>query len=264
MGEFKNIKFSVTGDRATILLNRPGKHNALNPGMIEELHEALSELEQKDDLLFVVLSGEGPSFCAGADLDWLAGSVARQKEQIRQEYERLAELLKRIAFYPKITIAAAHENVLGGGNGLLAACDFTVAEETTSFAFSEVKLGIIPATIMPFAAKRVSVRNLRKLMFSGERFGANEAHLIGLIDFIAPVNERMKVVGNLISELELVAPNALKACKQLLLKVESGELGLQDGEYTASVLAGLIHTEEGREGLQAFLEKRKPAWIHQK
>lgn len=262
MSQLKNLKLTINGNRADIFLNRPGKHNALNPEMIEELHEVLSELEHKEDLLFIVFSGEGPSFCAGADLDWLAGSATREKSQTRHEYERLAELLKRIAFYPKITIVAAHKNVLGGGNGLLAVCDFAVAEASTSFAFSEVKLGIIPATILPFVAKRVTARNLRKLMFSGEQFGTGEAHLIGLIDFIAPVNERMKVVGKLISELELVAPNALKACKQLLLKVESGELGLQDGEYTASVLAGLIRTEEGREGLQAFLEKRKPAWIH--
>ncbi|MDD4191920.1 MAG: enoyl-CoA hydratase-related protein, partial [Mangrovibacterium sp.] len=193
MNEYKNIKLGISGNRAAISLNRPAKHNALNPEMIRELAEAAAGLEQRDDLLFVVLSGEGPSFCAGADLEWFAGSIHRDQEQIRQEYELLAELLEKLVCLPQITIGVAHQNVLGGGNGLLAACDFAVAEEATSFAFSEVKLGIIPATIMPVVAKRVNSRNLRKLMFSGERFGAAEAHLIGLIDFIAGAGESMKM-----------------------------------------------------------------------
>lgn len=264
MNEFDNIRLTVKRPRADISLSRPGKHNALNPEMIEELHEALSVLERQEDILFVVFSGEGPSFCAGADLNWLAGSVIRERSQIRYEYERLAELLRRIVFYPKITLAAAHKHVIGGGNGLLAACDYTVAEETTTFAFSEVRLGVVPATIMPFVAKRVTIRDLRKLMFSGVRFAAREGHLIGLVDFIAAGNGRMKVVDELIKELGSVSPNALKACKQLILKVDSGEVGLQSGQYTASVLADLIHTGESREGIQAFLEKRKPDWIHQK
>lgn len=264
MSEFENLRLKIDGNRADIILNRPGKHNAINPEMIRELHEVVSELEQRDDLLFVLLSGEGPSFCAGADLEWFAGSINREHLQIRQEYEQLAVLLEKLVYLPQITIAVAHQNVLGGGNGLLAACDFAVAEEVTSFAFSEVKLGIIPATILPFVARRVASRNLRKLMFSGERFGAAEAHLIGLIDFIAETNGRMNVADKLIDELGSVSPGALKACKQLILKVDSGEVGLQSGTYTASVLAGLIHTEEAREGLQAFLERRNPVWIHQK
>ncbi|MEN6453778.1 MAG: enoyl-CoA hydratase-related protein [Prolixibacteraceae bacterium] len=264
MSEYNQIKLRISGNRATISLDRPGKHNALNPEMIRELHEAVTRLEQRDDLQFVVLSGEGPSFCAGADLEWFAGSVRQDQEQIRQEYELLADLLEKLVYLPQITIAVAHQNVLGGGNGLLAACDFAVAEEMTSFAFSEVRLGIIPAIIMPVVFKRVASRNLRKLMFSGERFGAAEAHLIGLIDFIAGPGESMKMANKLMDELGSVSPGALKACKQLILKVDSGEVGLQNGAYTASVLAGLIHTEEAREGLQAFFEKRSPVWIHQK
>ena len=264
MSEYHHVKLRISGNRADIFLNRPGKHNALNPAMIEELHDALRVAEQEKDVLFVVFSGEGPSFCAGADVDWLAGSAVREESQVIREYERLAELLIRITFYPKITVAAVHHHVLGGGNGLLAACDFTIAEETASFAFSEVKIGIIPATIMPFVAKRVAVRDLRKLMFSGARFVAGEAHLIGLIDFIAAGNGRMKVADQLIGELGSVSPNALKACKQLILKAELGEIGLNSGQYTASVLAKLIRSEEGQEGLRAFLEKRDPDRTSQK
>jgi methylglutaconyl-CoA hydratase len=264
MQALKNIKFVINGNRADVILSRPEKHNALNPEMIGELHEAINELEQRDDLLFMVLSGEGPSFCAGADLEWFAASVDREPVQIRREYEQLAELFRKIVCLPQITIGVAHQHVLGGANGLLAACDFAVAEEVTFFAFSEVKLGIIPATIMPFVAKRVASRHLRKLMFSGERFGASEAHLIGLIDFVTGTNDRMKIANKLIDELRSVSPGALKACKQLILKVDSGEVGLQSGAYTASVLAGLMHSADAREGLQAFLEKRDPVWINQK
>ena len=260
MKELKKIKLILNDSRATILLNRPSKHNALDPGMIEELHLAFNEVEQNDHIRFIVLAGEGISFCAGADIEWLSEAVRRERTENWQEYLSLAELLKKIARSLKITIAAAHRNALGGANGLLAACDFTIAEESTNFAFGEVKLGIVPAMILPFVARRVSTQNLKKLMFSGEPFRAGEAHLIGLIDFIAPDDSRMQLVDKLISELNLVSPNALKVCKQLILKVDSGELGIESSEYTAAILAELVHSEEGREGLQAFLEKRKPVW----
>lgn len=261
MSEFRNIRLTIRGNRADLLLCRPGKHNAINPEMTEELHEALSELEQRNDVLFVVLAGEGPSFCAGADLEWFAGSVNREQSLVRLEYERLALLLRRFFMLPQVTFAVAHQHVAGGGNGLLAVCDFTVADETTSFVFSEVRLGIIPAIIMPFVGKRMGMRHLRKLIFSGQRFGAAEAQLTGLIDFIAGGNGQMKLVDGLISELEAVSPAALRASKQLLLKVDAGEVGPDHGEYTASVLTELIYSEQGREGLRAFLEKRRPDWI---
>lgn len=262
MSEFRNIRLTIRGNRADLLLSRPGKHNALNPETIEELHQVLTDLEKRNDLLFVVLAGDGPSFCSGADLEWFAGSADREQSEVRLEYERLALLLGRFSRLRQITFGVAHHQVLGGANGLLSVCDFTIADETTSFAFSEVKLGIVPAIIMPFVAKRMDVRYLRKLMFSGQRFGAAEAQLTGLIDFIAGTNGRMKLVDELIRELEAASPTALKACKQLLNKVASGEIGIDDGTSTASVLAELLYSEEGREGLRAFLEKRKPDWVH--
>ncbi|MCW0482463.1 enoyl-CoA hydratase-related protein [Gaoshiqia sediminis] len=260
MEKFKYIKLEKSGVQATILLDRPKQHNALNPEMIEELHTVLDHLAEDEMVHFVVLAGEGESFCAGADINWFAGAVDRGKAENWQEFLRMAELMKKLATFPKITIAAAHRNVLGGANGLLAACDFSLAEKSTGFAFGEVKLGIIPATILPFVARRLSTQHLKKLMFSGERFGAVEAHAIGLVDFLAEDGKRMEVVDKLIGELKAVSPNALKACKQLILKVETGEVGLDSSEYTAAVLAELVHSDEGQEGLRAFLEKRKPDW----
>lgn len=264
MNEYQSIKFIESGNRADIVLNRPARHNALNPLMIDELLAVAGRLEARDDLLFVVLSGEGTSFCAGADLEWFASSGDRDQAAVLAEFGQMAALLRRFLYLPQITIAAAHQNVLGGGNGLLAVCDFAVAEETTTFAFSELRLGLIPATILPFIARRVSGRNLRKLLFSAERFGAREAQMIGLADFVCAPNESMKMAGTLLGSLGEVAPGALKACKQLILNIESGETGVNSGDYTASVLSGLMQSVEAKEGLQAFLEKRKPVWTGQK
>ncbi len=260
MKEYQDIKVQVDHDRATILLNRPEKHNALNTAMITELHEALDELAQNDEVNFVVFAGEGRSFCAGADISWFANAVNREKSENWNEYLQMADLLKKIYNFPKVTIAVAHKNVLGGANGLISACDFSIAEKSTAFAFGEVKLGIIPATILPFVAKRLSTQNLKKLMFSGERIWTTEAQAIGLVDFVAEDGARMTVVNKLIGELQNVSPNALKACKQLILKVDSGEVSTDSSEYTAAVLAELVESQEGQEGLRAFLDKRKPDW----
>ncbi len=260
MSTYQNIMLQVDDDRATISFNRPEQHNALNPALIEELHAALDELEQMPEVNYLVFAGEGKSFCAGADISWFANAVNREKAENWQEYLNMADLLKKIYNYPKITIAAAHKNVLGGANGILAACDFAIAEKATAFAFGEVKLGIIPATILPFVAKRLNSQNLKKLMFSGQRIWASEAHAIGLIDFIANDGQRFDSVDQLINELKQVSPNAVKACKQLILKVDSGEVNTDSSEYTAAVLADLVHSDEGQEGLRAFLEKRKPDW----
>ncbi len=258
--ELTCVKLELDGDTATIALNRAARHNAIDPVMIDELDSVFKELEQDNRILFILLRGEGPSFCAGADIKWFAGAALRDKSENRKEYLKLAELLERIFLSSKITIAAVHGNALGGGNGLLAACDFVVAEESAHFAFGEVKLGIVPATILPFVAKRVSVQNLKKLMFSGDPFGAREAFQIGLVDFIAPAGHASQIVAELLSGLRKVSPNALKTCKKLITKVGSGEVGTGSSEYTAAVLAELVHSKEAREGLQAFLEKRSPDW----
>ena len=258
--ELTRVKLMLDGDTATIVLNRAPRHNAIDPAMIDELDSIFKEVEQDDRILFVLLRGEGPSFCAGADIKWFAGAALRDKSENWKEYLKLAELLERIFLSSKITIAAVHGNTLGGGNGLLAVCDFAVAEESAHFAFGEVKLGLVPATILPFVAKRLSVQNLKKLMYSGDTFGAREAFQIGLVDFIAPVGQVGQMVGELLSGLRKVSPNALKTCKKLIAKVSSGEVSTGSSEYTAAILAELVHSEEAKEGLQAFLEKRSPDW----
>ncbi|WP_299581214.1 enoyl-CoA hydratase-related protein [uncultured Sunxiuqinia sp.] len=260
MKNWKNIQLEITGRRANLLLNRKKVHNALNPRMIEEMHEALAKVAADDKVQFLVISGAGKSFCAGADINWFAEAVNKAKSDNWQEYLRMAELMKVIYQFPKITITAVHRHVLGGANGIVAACDFAVAEHSTAFAFGEIKLGIVPAIITPFLSKRMSTQNLKKLMYSGDRFGAPHAHGVGLVDFLAEDGQLEQVVRELIDGLKTSSPNALRACKQLLLKEGSGELTIENSEYTAAVLAELIHSDEGQEGLRAFLEKRKPDW----
>lgn len=255
-----NILLKIEGDRADIKLNRPEFHNAINPELIAEFGEAIDEVSNMDDIRFLIISGEGKSFCAGADINWFASAREKTKMDNWQEYLQFPELLKKIYKFPKITISAIHGNVQGGGNGLVAACDFAIAENSAVFAFGEVKLGIVPATIMPFVAKKVSIQNLKKLMYSGSSINTEEAQKIGLVDYIAEKGKLMYVVDEFIASLRTSAPNAVQICKRLLLSTETGEVNIESTEYTSSVLADLVHSEEGLEGLQAFLDKRKPVW----
>lgn len=247
-----------------VILNRPEKHNALNPEVLQEFQEALDWISEEKDLHFLVISGKGKSFCAGADIKWFASGRGKSKQENREEYLQIPELLKTLYEIPQITIAAVHGNILGGANGIISACDFVVAEESASFAFGEIKLGIIPATIMPFVARRLSTQNMKKMMFTGERFSAADALQSGLVDFTTTDKNLTLVVEQLIDKLKLASPDALRVCKQLIINIDSGKITTKNSEYTANLLAELAHSKQGIEGLTAFLEKRQPDWVKQK
>jgi len=260
----KYIDLKIEGNRADLILNRPEKHNALNPDVLQEFQEALDWISEEKDFHFLVISGKGKSFCAGADIKWFASAKDKSKQENREEYLQIPELLKTLYEIPQITVAAVHGNVLGGANGIISACDFVVAEESANFAFGEIKLGIIPATIMPFVAQRLSTQSMKKMMFTGERFSASDALQSGLVDFTTADNNIKLVVEQLIGKLKLASPNALRVCKQLMINIDSGKITTKNSEYTANLLAELAHSEQGKEGLQAFLEKRKPDWKNNK
>ncbi|SHJ42214.1 methylglutaconyl-CoA hydratase [Tangfeifania diversioriginum] len=263
MKNLKYITVKIDRNRADLILNRPDKHNALNPELIGEFRDALKSISRKNEIHFLVISGKGKSFCAGADISWLASAAEKSIQKNREEYLQIPGLLKELRDAPQITIAAVHGNVLGGANGILSACDFVIAEKSTVFAFGEIKLGIIPATIMPFVAQRLSVQHMKKLMYSGSKFLAPEAKISGLVDFISSDGERFSETDLLIKKLSSSSPNALRACKNLLHEIETGKITTTSAEKTTQLLAQLTHSEEGREGLQAFLEKRKPSWNNQ-
>jgi methylglutaconyl-CoA hydratase len=254
------VEIQLEGPVVRINLNRPERHNALILELIAELDQALEEVSRMNEILFVVLSGNGRSFCAGADLNWFYSSEELTKEQSIAQYKHLADLLLRLFQMPQITIAAVRGNVFGGGIGLMATCDFVLAEANTRFMFSEVKLGLLPATILPFVAKRMSVQNLRKWILTGALFSVSEAHEAGLIDILCQTGETETCLTGFLASFDQAAPSAVKKAKQMINQVTSGEIDVADSNATARILAETLLEQDGQEGILAFLEKRKPEW----
>lgn len=259
-GSYRYIKVQVEGPVMRINLNRPERHNALILELIGELDLALEEVSGMNEILFVILSGNGRSFCAGADLNWFYSSEQLSLEQNTERYRHLANLLLKIYQLPQITIAAVRGNVFGGGIGLMAACDFVLAEANSRFMFSEVKLGLLPATILPFVAKRLSVQNLRKWILTGNLFVANEAHRMGLVDEIYNDEQLENELSTFMTSFETASRSAIKKAKQLINEVVSGSIDVTDTTVTSTILAKALLSADGQEGIHAFLEKRKPEW----
>lgn len=258
--DYRYIEIHAKGAIARISLNRPERHNAIILEMIAELDQALDEISGRDELLFVVLSGNGRSFCAGADLNWFYSAEELTPEQAVAQYKHLADLLLKLYGLPQITVAAVRGNVFGGGIGLMAVCDFVLAEANTRFMFSEVKLGLLPATILPFLARRMSAHYLRKWILTGSMFSATEAADAGLIDVILEKGEQEQALSDFLKSFDTASPSAVKKAKMLVNKVISGEIGVNDTDVTSGILAGALLSTDGQEGIRAFLEKRSPKW----
>ena len=258
--DYRLIETRMEGQVVRINLNRPGQHNALVPELLTELDQALDKIAVMDQALFVVLSGNGRSFCAGADLNWFAGSDERTPEQNAAQYKMLADLLLKLFQLPQVTIAAAHGNVFGGGIGLLATCDFVLAEPTTRFMFSEVKLGLLPVTILPFVSKRLSVKYLRKWILTGSMFNAPEAFQAGLVDLMSGEGQLEACLNDFMASFEEASPSAIKKAKAMINQVACGEIDIYATETTSAILAQALLSADGQEGIHAFLETRKPLW----
>ncbi len=243
----------------TIWLNRPDVHNAMNAQMISELTEVFQNLDD-DGIRAVVLRGKGKSFCAGADLNYMKEIATFGYEENKTDSLKLAGLFRSIYECPFPTIAVVHGAAFGGANGLLTACDIVIAEENTTFAFSEVKLGIAPATIAPFVIKRIGEFGAKELMITGKRFKGPEALKWHLVNSIVSETELENTLNTFTDELKRNAPVAVRATKSLIRTVIENK---QDDilEFTADLIARLRAAEEGQEGMAAFLEKRKPKWI---
>ena len=244
---------------ATVTLRRPQVHNAFNPQIVQDLIMAFTELSVDEQLHGVVLTGEGPSFSAGADLNLMKESSTFTAEQNLNDALRLADLLHTINTFPCPVIARVNGTAMGGGVGLISVCDIVIAVESARFAFSEVKLGIAPAVISPYVVRKIGEANARVLFVTGERFSASRAHKIGLVHSVVPDAQLDDAVQKAINELLTGAPQAIRACKTMALTV--GNMNYEDARrYTAETIARLRVGDEGQEGLQAFLEKRKPRW----
>ncbi len=240
-------------------LNRPEVHNAMNAEMIAELTEVFKSLDEDIESRAVVLTGNGKSFCAGADLNYMKGIAEFGFEENEEDGKKLANLFKSIYDCPLPTIALVHGSAFGGANGLLAACDIVIAEAETTFAFSEVKLGIAPATIAPFVIKRIGEFGAKELMLTGKRFKAAEAQRWNLVNHVYKSGSDENPLNELLKQFESSAPEAVKETKVLIKTVLGKEIG-EGMEFTSKLIARLRASEEGQEGMASFLEKRKAKW----
>jgi methylglutaconyl-CoA hydratase len=245
---------------ATVTLNRPEVHNALNPELIRELSQAFAQVGADPSVRVVVLTAVGESFCAGADLRWMREAADYPFERNLEEAEQLAGMFRAIYDCPKPVIGRVQGSAFGGGVGLVAVCDMTVAAESARFCFSEAKLGLIPAVISPFVLRRMIPSIARRYFLTAERFSAQTARSIGLLSEVAADEGALDTqVGAWTKLLVGNGPEALAACKRLA--EEMAGLDLDDSlPLAARRIAEARAGEEGREGIRAFLEKRPPAW----
>jgi methylglutaconyl-CoA hydratase len=245
---------------ATLTLNRPDKHNALDGATMQELHAALLALGGNAQVRVVVLTGAGVSFCAGADIAHMRSMMGATEQQNVDDALLLVRCLRTLDELDKPVIARVNGNVFGGGVGLVACADVAIAVESAKFALTEVRLGIVPAAISPYVVAAIGNRDARRLFLTAAPFDASEARSIGLLHFSVTAEEFDAAVATQVDHLLRGGPQALRAAKQLVRRVAG--LGDRDalGEETARLLARLRVSPEGREGLSAFLEKRKPNW----
>ncbi len=261
MKEFSTIKLSIESDIATVALFRPEIRNAFNELMIREITAAFHEIEKEPEIRAIVLKGEGQSFCAGADLNWMRDVAGYSFDQNFEEGYRLSQCFYTIYTCPKPTIARVHGAAIGGANGLLAACDIAVCDDETVFSLSEVKIGIVPACISPYVIKRVGEYGARELMLTGRRIKGKEAEQYRLVNKSLPVSELDKHVNELLALLKTSGPKAIAHCKHLIDEV-ANNIALDEAlTFTAHMIAEIRASEEGQEGMAAFLEKRQPAWV---
>jgi methylglutaconyl-CoA hydratase len=257
------IRVERSGPRADVVLARPDVRNAFNEHVICELREAFDALGADASIRAVVLRGEGKVFSAGADVDWMKRMSGASREDNVRDAEAMAGMFRAVAGCPKYVIARVHGAALGGGTGLTAAADAAIAEKGTAFGFTEVKLGIVPAVISEVALRRVGQGHARTLFGTGERFDAATALRIGLVAEVVDGDAGLDAaVERRIAEVATAGPAAVAAAKRLLREREEWAPlpPAERDRRAAAFIADLRATPEAREGLQAFLDKRKPGW----
>jgi methylglutaconyl-CoA hydratase len=258
--EFNTLKLDFEGPVARITLNRPEVHNAFNSEMFSDLNRAFDDMLNRKETRVVVLTGEGKSFCAGADLSWMRKVREMTFEESVEDSLVLSNLLYKMYSFPRPTIARVNGAAIGGGTGFVCVCDIAVASERARFSFSEVKLGLVPACISPYAVRRIGEAKARRYFLSGARIDAEEALRAGLVNHVVRHEEMDSFVQSIVEQVLASGPHALSACKKLIEGVSSMNLD-KAKRFTAEILAELRKGEEGQEGMAAFLEKRKPNWL---
>jgi methylglutaconyl-CoA hydratase len=252
---------TTQGAIRTITLSRPEVRNAFNDEVIAELKTAFIEAGQAADVRCVVLAAVGPAFCAGADLNWMRRMADYTRDENLADAGQLAAMLRAIYECPKPTIARVQGDVFAGGVGLVAACDMTVSVDTATYCLSEVKLGLIPATISPYVIRAMGARASHRYFLTAERFSAAEAHRVGLVHEVVAADALDAKVAELTSALVSASPNAVRACKRLVQDVAERDIDDALVAHTVAGIADIRSSAEGKEGVQSFLQKRKPSWL---
>jgi methylglutaconyl-CoA hydratase len=262
--EFKTIKVQLGESMAWINLDRPEVRNALNAELIRELTEVFDWLNSRDDIRVIILKGNGKSFCAGADLAYMKDMAGFSYNQNIADAEKLSKLFQTIWFCDKAVIVDVHNACIGGANGIIAAADIVIAEKETKFAFSEVRLGITPATISPFVVAKIGTTAAKELMLTGRRFTADEAKTFGLVNVVVDEADMVDTERQYIDHFLQASPDAIAECKNLLRMVTG-----TDDRYnpifmqTSVAIANQRISKAGQDGMKAFFEKRKPEWNKQ-
>lgn len=255
----KHLVVSEKNGVTTVTLNRPEKHNAFNPDMIAELTDLFLELENMPSRSAIVLKGQGKSFSAGGDLEWMRSMVNFTLEENLADARRLFDMYQAMAFCATPLIGLVHGNVMGGGLGLVAVCDVVAAESATQFCFSEAKIGIAPAVISPWVLRKVPQGMAREVMLTAKMFGVDHAQQMGLVHFSGPMAEVEDFVTSTVENLRKCSPGAVRSAKKLLNDISAHPWD-QLRDLASQVIAERRVSEEGQEGLKAFLEKREPSW----
>ena len=257
---YENLQVAVDKGVCTIRMNRPEVRNAFNESMIAELTQAFQAADADSGVRALVLAGNGPAFCAGADLNWMKKMAGYTPEENRADALQLATMLNTIYRMAKPTVARVHGPAFAGGMGLVAACDIAVAADEAEFCLSEVKLGLTAATISPYVVAAMGERQARRYFLTAERFSAAEALRIGLVHDIVPTPQLDVAVNALLAHLLAASPAAIAASKQLIRRVAHGAIDQDMIADTAARIAAARASDDGREGVRSFLEKRKPSW----
>ena len=257
----KHLDLRFDAGVSTVTLNRPEVRNAFNEEVIAELTAVFLELGRRPEVRCVVLAASGTAFCAGADLNWMKRMASYSRDENLDDASALARMLEVIYQCPKPTIAKVQGDVYAGGLGLVAACDIAIAADTAHYCVSEVRIGLIPATISPYLIRAMGARAAHRWFLTAERFGAAQATACSLVHEAVPAGDLDARVAALAHTLVQAGPEAIKACKTLLHDVAGQEMSDSLLQDTAERIADIRVTPEGREGIGAFLDKRKPNWL---
>jgi len=257
--KYKTIEVKKGNNLATVTLNRPDVHNAMNEELMKELTMCFNDISTDENTRIIILTGNGKSFCAGADLNWMKSMASYSKEENIQDSKLLLDLYESIYTCPKPVIGRINGHAFGGGLGLIAVCDLTIGVPGKKFAFSEAKLGIIPSVISTYIVRRIGLANMRRLFITGERFTSDHAKDIGILDYVVPEEEFDEMVQKYVNQLRSSGPIAIKEVKNLISNCEQMNQEAYK-KFTVKKIAELRVSNEGQEGINAFLEKRKTTW----